>query len=713
MTPSLLRRRQKLVDRSDAALERWPERTGRQFAREMSQIAEGLEALAKEADAQGGNCLERCRTWRYAGNAYFDLGNGKDLPEMKKAVSAFKAAEPLLDASDDPVERMKLNYSLGHALFHLSDATDVTLAQEARDRYAFALTLARNHLPEAAGPAQQALANADRLLSTMHVISGLDSRRNTLERELAGLDSRETEADDAPAAFKNMFGQLQDLYQRDVANGTISPVRQQALDPVLEALGSMVNRESGDLAQLTTDSARLHELAARMGALIGNTGQAASATAPSGSRAEAVWDRMATIKKDLAADMKRPHGGSDEFMFAVDLYKRCGHADTFVHQNGRNETWMREYEGDVLRPLSAEIRAYSRRYHLTLARPVWPSPPVTPDANAVFYSGGSDVEALVSNACDRIGLTPLAQGRKPKNYAAARWDQCRTAGVAVFDFTAYRPGNTEAAAKVAGTAYELGIAFTLGRPLIIVATEEQDPPFDVNVDAVRLDGGRDDGSRLADALDEAVYSSRFGSTDSALQPARDDLVQRFANHANVVISQSARMIDGEPPRDPVTFRRAVDMLVGAAGSEAPIVVFPEWPGLYPQPLQPRLFHVTPFGPSWAGDTMKVAANVCGAAFPKVEYVRGDQVLDPDIMRSIWDNLCRATHVLVDLTALNANVMFELGVAHVLGRNVLLLSQDDLAARVPSIAKTRIHRYHVGSGPGSLDGLVERFVAGAR
>src|SRR5712691_1303587 len=96
MTPSQLRRRQTLVDRSDAALDRWPERTGRQFLAEMSEVAHGLEALAKEADAEDGDRLERCRTWRFAGNAYFDLGNGKDLPQMQNAAAAFRKAERLL-----------------------------------------------------------------------------------------------------------------------------------------------------------------------------------------------------------------------------------------------------------------------------------------------------------------------------------------------------------------------------------------------------------------------------------------------------------------------------------------------------------------------------------------------------------------------------------------------------------------------------------------
>jgi hypothetical protein len=103
---------------------------------------------------------------------------------------------------------------------------------------------------------------------------------------------------------------------------------------------------------------------------------------------------------------------------------------------------------------------------------------------------------------------------------------------------------------------------------------------------------------------------------------------------------------------------------------------------------------------WAGDTMKVTAQACAAAAPPVQYVRGDQVRDPDIILSIWDNLCQATHVLVDLTGLNANVLLELGIAHTLGRNVLLVSQDEPGKdALPSLSKQRVHRYDVGSPQG--------------
>ena len=68
---------------------------------------------------------------------------------------------------------------------------------------------------------------------------------------------------------------------------------------------------------------------------------------------------------------------------------------------------------------------------------------------------------------------------------------------------------------------------------------------------------------------------------------------------------------------------------------------------------------------------------------------------------IWDNLCQASHLVVDLTGLNANVALELGIAHALGRNVLLITQDSVEqVHFPSLAKLRVHRYSLTGKPGT-------------
>ena len=63
MTPAQRQSRTALVARSDAALARWPDRKGREFVREMTEVAEGLRALAVTADRSGADAFERARTW--------------------------------------------------------------------------------------------------------------------------------------------------------------------------------------------------------------------------------------------------------------------------------------------------------------------------------------------------------------------------------------------------------------------------------------------------------------------------------------------------------------------------------------------------------------------------------------------------------------------------------------------------------------------------
>jgi hypothetical protein len=82
----------------------------------------------------------------------------------------------------------------------------------------------------------------------------------------------------------------------------------------------------------------------------------------------------------------------------------------------------------------------------------------------------------------------------------------------------------------------------------------------------------------------------------------------------------------------------------------------------------------PFGPlPWADEVRDVAAAACaeglGDGRPLI-YRRGDDAAEGRILRSIWDELCRAHVVLVDLSKVNVNVAIELGMAHTLGKRLL-------------------------------------------
>ena len=92
--------------------------------------------------------VERCRTWRWAGNAYVDLGGGKERGALEHAAQAYHHAGYALAGASDELERVKLNYCFGKTLLQLSDGKDLELATEARTRLKTALNLARVHMPD-------------------------------------------------------------------------------------------------------------------------------------------------------------------------------------------------------------------------------------------------------------------------------------------------------------------------------------------------------------------------------------------------------------------------------------------------------------------------------------------------------------------------------------------------------------------------------------
>ncbi|MFF2300693.1 hypothetical protein [Arthrobacter sp. NPDC058127] len=65
--------------------------------------------------------------------------------------------------------------------------------------------------------------------------------------------------------------------------------------------------------------------------------------------------------------------------------------------------------------------------------------------------------------------------------------------------------------------------------------------------------------------------------------------------------------------------------------------------------------------------------------PKLEdlgitAVRADDLFGHDVMEDIWEMINTSEYVIADITGRNANVFYELGIAHTLGKKVILLTQ---------------------------------------
>jgi hypothetical protein len=439
---------------------------------------------------------------------------------------------------------------------------------------------------------------------------------------------------------------------------------------------------------------------------------------PAGTRATVLLEFLRATHAALVDELAGMRLNTDAEAAAYELIGAVKTARDSVLAAGPSD--LGGIEAEVLRPLAQDAREFALRRHLTFARPIWPSTKVPRDAGTVFYSGGERVRGLIEQACADRGLRclPPVRHREP---ASGRWEQLRMSAVAVFDLTALAaPSPT--ADIVAPVAYELGMALAVGCPVVIVATGSQRLPFDVDVDPVRVRSTDDraDGQALADGLDSAIYGLLRGGVGDSVGSSLAWLRWHYRDLERW--PQVLDVFDPSAAEDSVRARRLAMSALSLLNDDLTEMVLPSWPGSYPDPAEPRCFHVTAFGPDWATMTREVLAAACAPEWLSrsttvdesvsrpIAYIRGDESHAPDIIRAIWDDISRATHVVVDLTGLNPNVVLELGIGHVLGRNVLLISQDPPEGTFPAIAKLRCYQYSLtGPGRAELRDIFDRFL----
>lgn len=368
-------------------------------------------------------------------------------------------------------------------------------------------------------------------------------------------------------------------------------------------------------------------------------------------------------------------------------------------RSGDDDATARALEAEMARPLAVDVNRWLRRHHLTLADPYWPTARVNENATAIFYSGTQTIAQLVCSAVDDhdLGLDMLF-GSGSGTGAQQRWHDIRQAAVCVFDFVGFQR-SWPLARKVpyAQAAYDLGIALTLGRPVVVVSSTDAYVPFDVDVAVTNVSGskwGADDASVVAEAIDAAFYQPQRTGGHSSLEATCDVMRKRYGDHLDAVVSVPVSQLDHGTETDsldPIRTAALVNSVLAALGPEAPVAILPSWEGLYPQDR--RCFHITGFGIERAERVKQLVSESCTQQPIAMGYLRGDDATDANIIRSIWQEICRASHVVVDVSALNLNALIELGMAHVLGRPALVITQDPSGSpTIPSLAKARRLRY---------------------
>jgi hypothetical protein len=89
--------------------------------------------------------------------------------------------------------------------------------------------------------------------------------------------------------------------------------------------------------------------------------------------------------------------------------------------------------------------------------------------------------------------------------------------------------------------------------------------------------------------------------------------------------------------------------------------------------QKSVFLVMPFGQSWSTRTDQAVRDI----FEQEKWLvsRADDMFGHDVMEDIWKGIVQSELVLADTTGRNPNVFYEIGIAHSIGKEILLITQS--------------------------------------
>lgn len=495
-----------------------------------------------------------------------------------------------------------------------------------------------------------------------------------------------------------LFALFEESLKLYLADGLVSPEREFALRKWLDECRNVIDAKRSK--QLSRDEviAEFQRIWARRQELISTAGHHLVADNPdSCARARALLSHLQAIKIGVSGDVLAA-GGEKTYLAKMQLARRASNAVSHL-KTLKDDAAVIAFEQTEVRDLALAAREISMLPHLTVARPLWDCPHLSVSPNGVFFSGADDARSLLSGVCKQKRLKLGAQVQA-QNYGQSRWDALRSNAIAVFDWRRYETNlfqrDSAAALELAAVAYEQGLSIALGTPAVVLAKVGQPLPFDLDTEPLLL-GGRDkkeDQAALESALDTVLYSRQRSAARSGLKATADWLRTSLAEHPQHRFFESMGWLNPEHAADPLAFRAAVNQLLTYWGEDSPVALFPSWRAAYPAAnaqAGKRLFHIMPFTQPWSSKVMEVAKRMCQNA--GVIYERGDTSADVRIMRRVWEGICSADFVLVDITGVSPNVMMELGMAHALGRNTLLVERTQEAiGKVRNLEKIEIASY---------------------
>ncbi len=753
-----------LVQRRDAIMEPlWEieeqakpdEAEVQRIAREtVAQIQQLLSQWKDSAEATA-NGRETGKLHRYLGDALSSLSGKRDKDLLAMARDVYLEGEPLLEAGGDRLELARLNFNLGVALQFMAAGHDRVPMEEARRRYHAARGIFQTEKPETVEQVETALEIIETQLRALRHFEAAQKSRDELQalkETLANAAPEDTATDEkvrrtlkemertTPSAteqldsFRGFFEQAAkvlpqpddpartDETRRQLANlaKDLSGGKSNEYDDAFSAIFADLEKETqrGEVSPQRAASLRAtlqqfqtivrtpaktpEEMATRLGemrAAIAQFKPIATEVRVRGGRAGLIDRCLIAMRSFLLDETNQSHLGEKEQARGFELLGECTSGRGALKGLEENDPAVIEVERDRLRPAAYAVRRFGLRRHAMYAEPLWGWSDVEVNPNAVFFAGSANLRALAAEVCEERQLQ-FPEESRAWGAGQLRWNQLRESAVGIFDLS------TSSAVEGAAVAHALGSALALGVYPVVIASEQL--PFDIDLAATPL--GDDPRAALGDALDRAMLGLFPTAGSGELEATARQVLSRVTRSDPASKLYKKRLTEGEQ-LDPIAVATMLDELINRNVHGKGALIFPAWPPFYPEPETPRCFHVMPFHHDWSNAARDTVRKACTAA--GVKYRRGDETNEIRIVHSIWEEICRATHVVVDLTGLNANVCLELALAQALGRKTLLVARDERTVLnlFPEIAKLQVRQYSGKRKIAPLNELVSEFLAG--
>jgi hypothetical protein len=125
---------------------------------------------------------------------------------------------------------------------------------------------------------------------------------------------------------------------------------------------------------------------------------------------------------------------------------------------------------------------------------------------------------------------------------------------------------------------------------------------------------------------------------------------------------------------------------------AGIYVKPIFTSPVPKINQALCFVLMPFGETWSNEVWSnmIRPSVEGLG---LQCMRADSIHGMSIIEDIWTSMNQSAFIIADLTKVNPNVMYEMGIVHTIGKPSILITQD-ISSKPFDVSHLRQYPYEV-------------------